>query len=297
MSDIISTGMLCLTVIPLVVIFGIAVLSFFFKSWQKSLLILCRTLTSAIFAFFTVFIFCRVVPASTLYSFVEPLLGDLPLISDSSAMQEFSGTVIYTVLMPFAFTTLFVIFDLLMRIPAFFIGRALKITSKKKKKKKVEPQIEETAQPKKDSYKGLKLLERFGSAGIRLVNSFVVIIIVILPISGIIYTLTDGVIGISDSIRTAEIELNVGDKNMDVLGHVISDSEGNLVADELSNLIDETVAPVRYNFFVSISNSLPVRALCNAMINTTDATGAARNHHRGKHGRSRRQEIHLQGAL
>ena len=277
MPNLISTVMLCLTVIPLVVIFGIAVLSFFFKSWQKSLLILCRTLTSAILAFFAVFIFCRVVPASSLYSFVEPMLGDVPLISDSQAMQEFSGAIIYTVLMPFAFTTLFVIFDLLMRIPAFFIGRALKITTKKKKKKDVEPQTEETAQSKKDSYKGIKLLERFGSAGIRLVNSFVVIIIVILPISGIIYTLTDGVIGISDSIRTAEIELNVGDKNMDVLGHVISDSEGNLVADELSNLIDETVAPVRYNFFVSISNSLPVRALCNAMINTTDATGAARN--------------------
>ena len=279
MIDIVSIGMTCLTVIPLVVIFGIALLSFFFKSWQKSLLILCRTLTSAILAFFAVFIFCRVVPSSSLYSFVAPLLGDLPLISDSAAMQEFSGTMIYTVLMPFVFTTLFVIFDLLMRIPAFFIGRALKITSRKKKKKKndVVTEAEETAEPKKNSYKGIRLLERFGSAGIRLVNSFVVIIIVILPITGIIYTMTDGIIGVSNSIREADVEMNVGEKNMNVMGCVITDSEGNLVSDELSNLIDKTVAPVRYNFFVSISNSLPVRALCNAMINTTDASGAARN--------------------
>lgn len=284
MIDIVSIGMTCLTVIPLVVIFGIALLSFFFKSWQKSLLILCRTLTSAILAFFAVFIFCRVVPSSSLYSFIEPILGDIPLISDSLATQELSGAVIYTVLMPFAFTTLFIVLDLLMRIPAFFIGRALKITSKKKKKKKndVVTEAEETAEPKKNSYKGIRLLERFGSAGIRLVNSFVVIIIVILPISGIIYTMTDGIIGVSNSIRDAEVEINVvelsvGEKNMNVMGCGITDSEGNLVSDELSNLIDKTVAPVRYNFFVSISNSLPVRALCNAMINTTDASGAARN--------------------
>ncbi len=298
--SIVSIVMLCFTVITLLIVLGVALLGFFFKSWKRCLLGLCRTLTAAIIAFFAVFIFCRAVPAGNLYSLVSSLLGDIPYFSDSAALQELSGAMVYTVFMPFVFTTLFVALDLVLLIPAFFIGRAMGIIPPKEKGEpdadSIYSDIENTAdeavqddavvedeapQPqeeeKENTYKGKPLLLRLGSAGIRVVTSLVVVILVLLPLSGITYTLTEGIIGITNTAKEENVTIGMGEANLAVMDYTLTDAEGNLNNEEVSRLVNDVVAPIRYNMFVSLSYSKPMRLLCNAMVNTTDASGAARN--------------------
>ncbi len=271
--NLVGIIMLVATIVTILIVLAIMLLGFF-KGWKRSLLGLCRTLVAAIIAFFAVFIFCRVVPAGDLYELFEPLIG-VSYISESEALQTMGGSIVYTILMPFVFSQLFLMFDLLLLIPAYFIAKALGIYTKKRKKT-------ENAQPssqsvEKTGYKGKALLGRFGGAGIELVTSLMVIIFVLLPFSGIVYTFAEGVSNISQTAKEQNINVNVGESDMQILDYSITDAEGKLRTDEVDRMADDMLDPIHYNIFVRLSYSTPVRAMCNAMTATTDATGQARN--------------------
>ncbi len=303
--NIVAIAMLVFTIVMLLIV-AVAMLVGFFKGWKKCLLGLCRTVVAAILAFFTVFIICRVIPAGGLYEIVESAFGEIEYLSESEALQALGGTFVYTLVMPFVFALIFIILDLILLIPAFFIGKALGIYSKKEKKKKAkkaeklddsndgyvyqedgataqseqkhdEPEQQRAAVDEKTGFDRKLLFERLGGAGIRLVTSLVVIAFVLLPLSGIIYTLTDGVVKIAHTANERNITVNIGNDNLELLEYTLTDGEGNLLPSEVDRMASELLSPIRDNLFLRLSYSTPVRAMCNAMTATTDASGQVRN--------------------
>ncbi len=262
--NFIEIAMLVSTIITVLIVL-VSMLLGFFKGWKKCLLGLCRTLTAAIIAFFAVFILCRAMPAGALYSELEPAVGEIQMISESSALQTIGGTFVYTLFMPFLFFHIFLFLDLILLIPAYFIGKALGVYPKDK------------SDAEKLGYTGKDLIGRFGGAAIRLVTVTVVTVITLLPISGIFYTFTDGLVKITQTAKEQDISVNVGKSNMQVLDYTVTDDEGMLLAGEVDRLLVDMLAPVRDNLFMRLSYSAPTRAICNAMVATTDASGQTRN--------------------
>jgi len=293
--DILSTVMLIFTLVVSLGILGFAFIGFF-KGWKHSLLGLCRTLTAAILAFFAVFIFCKVYPAASLFGIVEGITGPIDIVSESVSTQELMGILVYTFVMPFVFSILFTIFDLLLLIPAHFIGKALGIKGKKKNIEKAEeanakaddakkadddkkaddanksePESAPDAKPKKHP------LDRIGGIGIKLVTALIVVMISLMPVTGIFYTLTDGIVDIADTAAEIDASVNIGASQMVALGHTLTDSEGNLDADETDLLVHETLDPVRNNIYMKLSYSAPMRLVYNGMVGSKNGDGKLRN--------------------
>ena len=273
------------------------------KGWKKCLLGLCRTLVAAVLAFITVLILCKSLPGHELFSLVESFI-DIGFISDSDATQDLIGNVIYSVVMPFVFVWIFVILDLLLLIPAYFIGKALGCYPKKEKALDV-PVQEETAteeepsdemaegtddgmtedapteqteeQPGEQSEapaveeKGSNIGLKFLGAGIKMVTTTLVILLIMLPITGIIRTFADGIDNIVNTATKLETKVDLDSPDIDVLGYKVTDSEGILDFEALSGLLDEYFHPVTNNVFVVMSSKGPMRLVYNGL------TGASVN--------------------
>ncbi len=269
--NIVEIVMLVSTIVTALIVL-VAMLIGFFKGWKKCLLGLCRTVLAAILAFFAVFIICRAMPAGSLYDVLESFVGKIDYLSESEALQTMGGAFVYTLLMPFVFFHIFLFFDLILLLPAYFVGKALGVYPKKKK-----TGDENNVEKQKPGYTGTDLVGRFGGAGIRLVTATIVIVITLLPMSGIMYTLTDGLTKISQTAKEQNITVAVGESNMQLLDYSITDSEGDLLPGEIDRMVDDMLGPIRENFFMKLSYSTPMRAMCNAMTATADSSGQSRN--------------------
>ncbi len=291
--------MLVSTIVTVLIVLVMMLIGFF-KGWKKCLLGLCRTVAAALLAFLLVFIFCRALPSSSLYDTVlEPLIGEVQYLSESDALQTMGGSIVYTILVPFIFSQLFLMLDLLLLIPAYFVGKALGIYRKKQKKQKTDEAArdadhaeddagyvyddkpadkpEEKTVDDKPGYTGKDLVGRFGGAGIRLVTSMIVIVIMLLPISGLFYTVTDGIVKVAQTADEQNIVVDVGESNMKLLDYTVTDAEGQLIPGEIDRMVDDMLGPIRNNFLMRLSYSTPTRAICNAMTATKDSSGQARN--------------------
>lgn len=256
---------------------GIFAVVGFFKGWKKCLFGLCQVLSAALLSFICVFAFCHAFPSEILYkTFIEPLIGHIDIISDSAAIQEMGGRIVYTVLMPFAFTLLFYLFYIILLIPAKYILRALKIKENSEHHHK-PTEDEEISDHSSETPLWAKMLMNLGGVLIRLVTATLVIIMVLFPFSGIIYTVTDGIILISDTAAAVDADFDLGEKDMNILDHVITDEEGHIVTSEVSALVHETLDPVRSNIFLKLSYSKPVRFLHNSMIGNFKTEGTVEN--------------------
>ncbi len=289
-----STIMLVFSIV-LCVIIALGGLIGFFKGWKKCLIGLCRTLAAAILSFVIVLIICTSLPGHTLFSIVESFIGDVEFISGSDATQDFIGNVVYSVVMPFVFVWIFVILDLLLLIPAHFIGKALGCHSKKEKPNDVPVQAEESESDteeevspdmaedipvkQSDSQAYVPAAEEkkpnigfnFIGAGIKMVTTTLVILLIMLPITGIIRTFADGIDNIVNTATSLETKVDIDSPDLDILGYTVTDSEGVLDLTALNGLLDEYFHPVTNNVFVVMSSKGPMRLVYNGL------TGASVN--------------------
>lgn len=292
--EIINIVMISLTAIFAIAI-AISALVGFFAGWKRSLVVLCRVCVSGILAFATIKLFTSIIPANTLIGDIAiPILDDmgmgefLEIIESSEGIQTITGSVIYTVVLPFVFVVLFTIWDLLMRIPAYFIGKLLGCNDPKIKKKKLEaPQTDETpvsdgestpdsAQPQVEFVEvKLNIWEKLGGAAIRAVTAFAIIMITLMPTTGLMYTFTEGILGVAKTADEVELNIEMED-SIEILDHKLV-KDGMLDTGEIYDLLNDTVSPVTDNVFLKMSFSAPMRAIYSEIGGSSDSSGSFRN--------------------
>lgn len=255
--------MLILSII-LFLIIAVSALIGIFRGIKRCLWELIRTVLAAVLAFATVSIFCMTIPAGEIFvKLIEPLTGKIDIISDSPALQMFGGTLAYSFAVPIVFTLLFVIYDLILLIPMYPIGRLCGFIKKKPKRGEDKPHI--------------SILSRLFGMTVKAVNSFIVIIIVLIPISGWVYTFSDGFMQLTDTAKAQAIELDTQMSEQNILGYTLINSDGMVDFDEVDRFSDDLISPVKSNVFLLISSSTPIRYMCNAMTHTEDSSGLARS--------------------
>ncbi len=249
-----SSLMLVMSIICAVILAACAAVGFF-KGWKKSLLSLCRAALSLVLAFAATAVICRALPAGSL---LANIFGNEGLMS-SEAIRLMAGNAAYSLAAPFVFLVLFIILDLILRIPAHFVGVALGICGEK-------------AEDHTPSLGG-----RFGGAGIKLALGLAVALVAILPFANIFYSLTDGVVRITDIAKEKNVSLDLSAPDIVLFNNYkITDSEGLLDSAEIDRMADDFISPVGSNIFMRASYCAPMRALCNAMAGTSDPASEGR---------------------
>jgi len=288
MLNILSIAMLIFSALLGIIILLCAIKGFF-KGWKKCLVILCRTLLAAIVAFFVVFIFCRLCPAGSLFNtLLGSSLENVDIVSESEYIQQLGGNLIYTLIMPFVFLILFFILNAIFKIPARFIEKFFGIKTNKelkriRKEKKAEKRSKkendhtETVSTAEGKSKVGEIFANLGGAGLRIITATFVIMLVLMPFTGILYTFTDGIIEIADTAAEVDASLNIGSSNMNVMGHTITDGEGKLITDEADLLVHETLDPVCNNVFLKLSHSAPMELIYNSFAGSKNVDGKFEN--------------------
>lgn len=347
--ELISTIMLIITVVFAAII-GIGALIGLAYGWKRSLVALCRSLCAILISFIAIKLLCILFP-KLLITVILPLLEGIPelqptiqMVYDSAAIQSFGGALIFTIVLPFLFVPVFVIFDLLLRIPAHFVGKAIGIPTraqkkelkrKKKEEKKAlklsqkeenkksndiaeatqpnglealestpaseyndplacttesttdtvtenspvsnEESIENTENSKNfTDTAGYAFIDKLGGFAFKGIKATIILMIVLFPITSLMYTLTEGAQTVINTATEVEIHLPA-ESDQTVLGHDIVDSEGYYDCDEINLLVNETLSPICDNFFLKLSYSTPMRALHVGLSGSSDSEGKFRN--------------------
>lgn len=241
-----------ISLIPYIVILAIAALIGAFSGAKKSLISLIRTLVSLAVTFIAVAVFCRVVPPSTLFAEIFASV-DVALLK-SEAFQIIAGGIVYSLAAPFAFLVVFILVDLIMRIPAAIIRHS----------------VCKAYSPTAGG--------RVAGAALKAVKAFLVLIVLVLPFANIFCTLTDGVLMITNAAVEEDIQVDVGTPNIVIADdYRLTDENGALDADEIDRMAEEIVEPIRADIMVKISASTPMRVLCNFMTDTATSGIGANN--------------------
>ena len=157
MSEIINALMIGSTVaVGLFVALGM--LLGFLKGWKNGVLTLCRLSASLLMAFgITKLLFLIVSPEvirDLLLSSIKDLLATVGFGS-TDGLASLAGVITASGAIPFVFTFIFVIIDLILILPVYFIGRAFGIgvnpeELEKRKKKKEEKRAARAAANKNE---------------------------------------------------------------------------------------------------------------------------------------------------
>lgn len=273
------------------VIIAISGLTGFFKGWKRSLFGLCRTVLAVIVSFVVI---------RLLVLFNSPMqfsptraledLIDLPISYDNiTSLTEVMLSVINSVLMPFVFVVIFIITDLLLRIPAYFIGKAMGIYGAKSQPSAEicavnfqndgnEIPDQNSVAPKVSPKKSKKhaIYGKLGGSAINAVKSLLVILLCLMPITGLLFTFTDGFTGIVNSARNLESGIVIGN-DIEIIDRNISDGEGMLDISAADRLTAAYITPVRSNFYLSLSYSAPMRMLYTGMTGSGTFSNGFRN--------------------
>lgn len=107
-----------------------------FKGWKNGVLTVCRLAVSLLLAFLATKLLFLIVSPETirglLSSFIENLLAGTGF-EKADGLSSLAGVLAVSGAVPFVFTALFVLTDLIMILPAYFIGRAFGIGVKPEK--------------------------------------------------------------------------------------------------------------------------------------------------------------------
>lgn len=295
----VSTIMLILSLVFTLAIIVHAVIGLF-KGWKRCLLRLCRTVTAIILSFLVLFIISSTTSVGeTFGGILSPLFQSIEVLSGAKTVQTLIGEIIASFTLPFIFTMTVFVFDLLLMIPAYFIGRALGIYKKKENKKDKDEKKEAAEEDaiseehwededvtaenhweegekadedhwkedekadddeaekdnKKDKEEKPKLtwMERFGGAGISAVTATLVLMVSLMPITGIIYTFMDGIDKVTQTAKKVEMNtVTVGETAINV--------------DDTIEMIDSYVAPVRDNIYFRLSYCAPMRLIYHGVM-------------------------------
>lgn len=135
-------------------------------------------------------------------------------------------------------------------------------SNKKEKQQKLPLTPEEIALKRE---KNRRFWSKMCGAGINAIAGVFVLMLVLMPTTGLYYTFTDGVLEIVEAAEDVdkEIELPIsgnGDR-LEVGGYYITDREGFVDYDGVNDLIDEYLSPIHNNFYVKLSYSVPYRLI------------------------------------
>ena len=173
-ASIINTASIILTVFAVIHILGSAALGLR-KSWKHSLISFCRDLIAVLLAFIT----AKLITAPIGSAFGSLIFGE-SLNEGFETMPTLLGFISGipgALLMPFIFVLLFWIYTLLLLIPQIFVKKALlkdEIAAKKAKEKS-----------------DISWKSRFISAGIKFANAFIILLVVMLPLSCLLSFVSD----------------------------------------------------------------------------------------------------------
>ncbi len=243
-------AMLIFSVICFAILAAAALIGFA-RGAKKSLTSLIRIAASIVISFAAVAILCRVIPATKLFSIV--ISDSSGEIFESEAVREIAGNIAYSLAAPIVFALLFVIVDLLMRIPANIISKPV------------------------GAQDGQNIGGRFIGAAAKLAAALAVMLVLVLPFSNIFLSLSDGIVGITDTAKEYKVEIDTKLPGISFLGYTLTDAEGKLDCVEVDRLADDIIGPVRSNIILKTSYSKPIRLACNFMTNTSDQSSEGRN--------------------
>ena len=206
------------------------------RGWKRMLVTVGRTLCAIPLAYLTAKLLEMLLPMESIFdALVQPLLnGDdfwSDLFSASPTLHSFLSYLPAALVTPTLFVLLFGIFDLLLLIPAHFVNKAI-----------------EKKFPAPTEGKG-KVINMWTGVGVKLANSVIVMMIVLLPLSGLVATLGNGIYEVRHAFEESNAEFEIKNNR----GEIVYD----LNANELDSLVGEFVDPIAKNpIFVMSANPL-----------------------------------------
>ena len=254
--------------------------------WKKGIVVFCRTLAAALLSYFLVFSFCRLWPAGSMFKTIfGSAIGNIDIVAESEYIHQMAGSLVYTVIMPFIFLILFFVINGLLMIPAHFIEKKLGIKTKKQLKaiKKAKKEAKEAGYEYEDDSevkersKAATVFSKIGGAVLRGLTTTLIILLILMPFTGIIYTFTDGIVNVADTAAEVDASVGIGASNLNIMSHTITDSDGKLIADEVDLLVHETLDPVRNNIFLKLSHSGLTKIAYNGFSGSRSVDGSIKN--------------------
>jgi len=318
MSGIISAVMIGSTV-AVGLFIALGMLLGVFKGWKNGVLTVCRLAVSLLLAFLiTKLLFVIVSPEAIrdlLLSSIKGLLAGLGFES-ADGLASLAGVLTVSGAIPFVFTALFVLTDLILILPAYFIGRAFgigvkpeKLEERRKKKeakraakeaakKGTTPQVAAPAEPtaevaaeqapvtaaetqseiKADAAAGSKaepeqkkkkstmpVWSRLVGGAIRAGVVAFTVLVIVLPVAGLMYCLTDGVYEVVDTAETVGADVPTGQNSLSILGYDLTDGEGMLNYAGVKGITTDVIEPVRSNIIFRAAYCAPFRAFYHSL--------------------------------
>ncbi len=270
-------------------IIGLAVRGFF-KGIVWGSVGLLHTVTSALISFGIVRLIAIFVPIGDLLS---PLFSGMEGNALISAGSSLIGALIYSALLPFIFGFIFGILYLVLIAPFRAIAKAIEKKIAKNAdalptpaEEPVAPAVEtapvsesanesvtdpiavsEPAPIVEVAVKAPKKpfpVTKLCGALVKAVDAALILVLLVLPISGLIYTLTDGADAILESADKVKLELPI-ESGFELFGEELTDKSGNLDFGKTRELLDETTSPVCDNIYLKLSYTAPFKALYSAI--------------------------------
>lgn len=283
-----STVMLVFSII-FTVILAIAALVGFFRRWKRSTVGLCRIILAVILAAVIVIVIGTSVNfGEQIAEFVSTEIQETEDAPSQTAVW-WAISALYSVVVPFFFTFLFVVIAQILRIPAYFISKALHITKQDELAKQngtiAAPAPTENAEtpaafcavPPQPESQGKKIAEQTGGALISAFCALIVICVLLLPVTGLVCSVVDGLDEFSETAKESETPITIDNESVGEItvdGMTVVDGDGVVNVEALNSVVKKTLGPVRNNFFVAASYSAPMKLLYNGIttVKIKDAT-------------------------
>ncbi len=216
-------------------IIGLTVLGFS-KGTINGVVCVLRTIVSALLAFSVVRLIALIIPADKILAIVSGTVSNGSGAITAAAVSLI-GAAIFSVILPFVFGILFLLFFLVLIAPSHAL---IKLINKKIEAAKAEKQKN---LPEDFHNTSAFPADQVGGAAIRAIDALLIAVFVLMPFSGIFYTLSNGIDTVLESAEKYELE--------------ISDS---VDISEIRNEISDKTSAVRDNLFMRLSYSAPMKS-------------------------------------
>lgn len=219
-TEVFMTVSIILYVLFSALIIGLAVLGFT-KGTVHGAVCVLRTLASALLAFLFVRLIALIIPADKILAIVSGAMSNGSGAITAAAVSLI-GAAIFSVILPFIFGILFLLFFVVLIAPSRALTRLIN-----KKIEAAKAANREKSLPEDTRSLSAFPADKVGGATVRVIDAFLIAVFVLMPFSGIFYTLSDGIdsvleaaekyeLEISDSVDISEIRDEISDKTSDV---------------------------------------------------------------------------------
>lgn len=232
------TVSIILYVMVSILIIGLTALGFS-KGTVYGAVCVLRTLASALLAFLLVRLIVLIIPADKILAIVSGTVSSGSGAVTAAAISLL-GAAIFSVILPFVFGILFLLFFVVLIAPS----RALfKLINKKIEAVKEAKQKNHEKLPEDSHSISAFPADKIGGAAVRAIDALLIAVFVLMPFSGIFYTLSNGVDSILEAVEKYELD--------------ISDS---VDVSEIRDEISDKTAAISDNLFMRLSYSAPMKS-------------------------------------